>query len=378
MAASAAVHRMEAREEKLMTVTELSSNEQATNAFAERIFAASTAALELGSIHLGLKLGLYDALHAGPLTAAELSHAAGVHERYAREWLEQQAAAGVLTVASQEGTEGTYALPEAHRPVLLEPEHPAYVGALAHFHAGVSRVLAEVVQAYRSGGGVAYAQYGADTRAGIALVNRPMFTNDLPDWLRAAVPQLAGRLAEHGGRVLDVACGVGWSSIALAHALPAATVDGVDLDTASIDEARDNAAEAGLGEQVSFRAEDAARLTNDHHYDLVTLFEGLHDMADPVGALAAIRSVLAADGMFLLAEENVAEEFVAPAGELERFLYGCSVLHCLPATMAEDPVDATGTCLRPSTLRQYAARAGFADIDTVPIEHDFWRFYLLK
>ncbi len=192
------------------------------------------------------------------------------------------------------------------------------------------------------------------------------------------MPALHARLlAEPGARVADVGCGTGWSSIAIARAYPLVRVDGFDLDPSSIAAATANARAAGLAERVHFVLADAARPSRDEGYDLVTAFEMVHDLARPVEALRAMRALLNPGGVVLVADERVADAFAAPADELDRFNYGWSILHCLPAARVESPSAATGTVMRASTLRDYARRAGFSEVEVLPIENDFWRFYRL-
>jgi 2-polyprenyl-3-methyl-5-hydroxy-6-metoxy-1,4-benzoquinol methylase len=177
--------------------------------------------------------------------------------------------------------------------------------------------------------------------------------------------------------VADVGCGTGWSSIALAEAYPKVRVDGFDVDDPSIATARQNAAKAGLQDRVTFAVRDAADPRLAGSYQLVTAFETIHDMANPVAALRAMRALVASGGAVLVADERVAETYAAPGDELERFMYGWSILHCLPVGMVAPPAVGTGTVMRPDTLRRYAREAGFSDIEVLQIEHDFWRFYRL-
>lgn len=176
--------------------------------------------------------------------------------------------------------------------------------------------------------------------------------------------------------MLDVACGVGWSSIALARAFPSLLVDAIDSDEASIADARRNAADAGLTDRVRFEVQDAVG-ESPTRYDAVFIFEALHDMAHPVPALASLREVLAPGGSVVVMDERVAESFTAPGDELERAFYAFSVLHCLPVGMSEPDSAGTGTVMRPDTVRRYAADAGYSRVDILPIEHDLFRFYHL-
>jgi 2-polyprenyl-3-methyl-5-hydroxy-6-metoxy-1,4-benzoquinol methylase len=208
-------------------------------------------------------------------------------------------------------------------------------------------------------------------------MNRTQYVNLLAsEWL-PAMRDVDERLRSGSARVADVACGTGWSSIAIAKAYPAAQVDGIDLDPASIMLARSAAATEGVGERVDFQVRDAADPALAHRYDLVTVFEAVHDMAKPVEALSAIRGMLADGGVALVADEKVADEFTAPGDDVERVMYGWSILHCLPVGRVEQPSAETGTAMRESTFRRYAEDAGFGSVEVLPIEHDFWRFYRL-
>jgi 2-polyprenyl-3-methyl-5-hydroxy-6-metoxy-1,4-benzoquinol methylase len=233
-----------------------------------------------------------------------------------------------------------------------------------------------VVEAFRNGGGVPYEAYGAEMRGAISSLNRPGFLKLVgPEWF-PAIPEMDRRLrSQPPARVADVGCGTGWSSIGIALAYPLVNVDGFDLDTASIDEARRNADTKGVADRVTFQVRDAADPSLAGTYDLVTAFETIHDMSDPVGALRAMRALTRDGGTVVIADEKVAEEFAAPGDELERFMYGFSAVHCLPVGMVDAGSAGTGTVMRPSRLRQYAREAGFEDLEILPIENDSWRFY---
>jgi ubiquinone/menaquinone biosynthesis C-methylase UbiE len=178
--------------------------------------------------------------------------------------------------------------------------------------------------------------------------------------------------------VADIGCGTGWSSIGMALAYPKIHVDGFDMDGASITDARKNAKQADLNERVRFETRDASDPALSGQYDLVTAFECIHDMADPVGALTNMRRLAGKSGSVIIMDERAGEHFSAAGNPIEHFLYGFSILGCLPAAMTESPSAATGTVMRPKTLRWYALKAGFCDVETLPIDNDFYRFYRLK
>jgi SAM-dependent methyltransferase len=353
---------------------------------AEEILTRMLSALEILTVEIGVRRGLYEALGAhGPLTPRELSRTAGIHARYAREWLEQQAVAGILTVsgpatsAPDDDYDRRFSLPAEHRRVLLDRDDPCYMAAGPQFIASIAATLPEVLEAFGTGGGVPYERYGEGTREGIAGLNRPMFQPEtLRSWV-ATLPDVHRRLTDGSGApVLDLGCGLGWSTIALAHAFPRARLTGIDLDAASVEQARRNASEAGLGDRIAFVNTDAAGAGLDGAVDLVTVFEALHDMADPVGALTSVRRLLTPSGAVLIADEQVSEDFTAPGPDLDRLNYAFSVLHCLPATRAEGAKVEAGTVLRPATVRGYAREAGYSSTEVLPVSHELWRFYRLS
>jgi 2-polyprenyl-3-methyl-5-hydroxy-6-metoxy-1,4-benzoquinol methylase len=350
------------------------------DAFVGRLFESGLRAGELMTVYLGDRLGLYRALAAGPATPAELASRAGTSERYTREWLEQQAVAGIVQVDDATAAEADrrYGLPAAHAEVLLERDSLNYLAPLARIVGSIAETLPALVSAYRTGGGVPWTAYGADGREAQADLNRPMYINLLgAEWL-PSVPDVHARLqADPPARVADIGCGAGWSSIAIATAYPKVQVDGFDSDEASISLAQQNSADAGVAFRVTFQTRDAADPALEGRYDLVTFFECVHDMARPVEALRTARSVLTEGGAVIIADERVAETFTAPGDDVERFMYMASTLVCLPAGLAEQPSAGTGTVMRPDTLRRYAAQAGFREVEILPIESPFWRFYRL-
>ncbi|MDP9484199.1 MAG: methyltransferase domain-containing protein [Actinomycetota bacterium] len=355
--------------------------EHQRDALVERLFESAIGMMEIVTVYLGDRLGLYRALaDHGPATPADLAARTGTHERYAREWLEQQASAGILNVdaADADAEARRYILPEAHAEALLDRDSLSYTTPITWQLVGVVRPLDALLEAFKTGGGVPYAQYGADMREGIAYANRAMFVNLMgTEWL-PAIPDVHERLRDDPpARVADVGCGTGWSSIAIARAYPKARVDGFDLDEESLAEARANAEAEGLADRVRFQVRDAADPDLSGRYDLAIAVECIHDMSRPVQALRAMRGLVGESGVALVVDERVGEGFAAPGDEIERLMYGFSVLHCLPVGMAEQPSAGTGTVMRPSTLRRYALEAGFSDAEILPIEHDLWRFYRL-
>jgi 2-polyprenyl-3-methyl-5-hydroxy-6-metoxy-1,4-benzoquinol methylase len=346
------------------------------DALAERLFLNAVGAFDLFSVYLGDRLGLYRTLaDRGPMTPAELAAAAGIRERYAREWLEQQAASELLDVEE----DGRFVLPDGHDEALLDVSSLSYAAPTARAVLASIRPMDALVDAFRSGGGVPYADYGDDLHEAQAAFTRPLFENLLgKEWL-ASVPEIHERLtSDPPALVADVACGQGRSSIELGRAYPKVRVDGIDSDRASIEAARRNLEGSGVEDRVEFHERNAADPGLAGRYDLVTIFEALHDMSYPVDVLKAARSLLAEGGLVFIADERTEETFTAPASETERLFYGFSVFHCLPVGMVGEGAAGTGTVMRPATVADYADRAGFSACEVLPIEHDFWRFYLLR
>ena len=221
-----------------------------------------------------------------------------------------------------------------------------------------------------------YSQYGRVFRDGQANINRPAFRHDLTQsWIAGSVPD-AHESLQSGGRVADIGWGAGWSTIALARAYPEAEVVGYDSDVASIEDAKANARAENV--EVAFRAVDGVALAAEGPFDLVVILEALHDMAKPVEVLASVRRSLVPGGVLLVADELVADRFHPNGDQLERMMYGWSVVHCLPASMAEPESAALGTVLRKSVLEQLAASAGFQSVETPDVDGGFFRIYVLR
>ena len=347
----------------------------------ERLFAASLGMGEVLTVYLGDTLGFYRTLdRVGPMSSPELAKEAGTFERLTREWLEQQAAAGILDVddVSADADARRYQLPPGHAEPLLDLDSPYSMAPLCKSFVAVSRVAPELVASFRSGAEVPWSSFGRDMIEAQGDFNRPWLVASLGTEYMPSIPDIHDRLlGEPGARVADVACGVGWAAISLARAYPNITVDGFDLDELSIEIASRNAEEAGVADRVRFEAKDAADPALEDRYDLALVVESIHDMSQPVAVLGAIRKMLKPGGTLIVADERTEDAFTAPATETERFFYAYSVLCCLPSAMDDPSSAATGTVMRRSTFERYAKDAGFDGVSIMPIEHDFLRFYRL-
>jgi len=366
-----------------MSTTISLNNEQVEqrDAFVERLLQSTSGVFDIFTVYIGNRLGLYKALAGnGSLNSVELAERTGTQERYIREWLEQQTIAGILEVedADTGPTTRRFRLPAAHAEVLVERESLNYLAPLSQLAVGVVSPITSVVDAFRTGGGVPLSAYGPDFREGQGGINRAMFLQELgQDWL-PAIPDVHARLqADPPARIADFGCGVGWSTIGMAQAYPKAQVDGYDLDEPSIELARNNLREANLNGRVNFHIKDAGDPALAGQYDLVTAFECIHDMSDPVSALRTMRRLVSEKGTVIIADERVGDTFTPTGNDVEWMMYGWSVLHCLPVGMADHPSVGTGTVMRTDTLRQYAREAGFREVEVLPIENFFFRIYRL-
>ena len=355
-------------------MTTITAPVHSSEALVERMFNASLAAFDLYGVYLGERLGLYSCLAKhGPQTAQELGENAGIDERYGREWLEQQAASAIL-----EHLDGRFSLPPAHAAVLADREDPNYFAPLARMIVAAGAQLPNLMSAFGTGDGIGWDAYGKDMIEGQAELNRPFFLHQLGKEILPSIPELHERLSMPGARVAEIGFGGGWASIAMAQAYPTVTVTGFDPDETSVEMATHNAQEAGLSGRVTFRGIDgAAAAATGERFDVVAAFECIHDLSNPVAVLESMRILAGETGAVLVMDERVPDTF---SGEdaVERFMYGFSLTTCLANGRAEHPSAATGTVMRAPTLERYAIAAGFTACEALPVENDFFRFYLLR
>ncbi|MGI9577227.1 MAG: class I SAM-dependent methyltransferase [Microthrixaceae bacterium] len=346
---------------------------------AERIFGSLLGAFEIQAVYLGDRLGWYeDIVTNGPVGSAQLAERTASSERYAREWLEQQAATGYLVCDNPADPveQRRFRIEPGAAEALTDSESLAFMGPFARFSAGLGKHIDALAEAYRTGGGVSWAELGEDPREAQAAANRPLFLGPLGREFLPSIREVDAALA-HGGKVADIGCGFGWSTVGVAEAYPAVKADGFDIDSPSIDAARRIAEDRGLADRLSFHDLDAAEAPGEGTYDLVTAFECIHDMGDPVSVLAAMKRLVSDEGTVIVMDERVGDSFVGAADEVEQLFYGFSLMCCLADGLSHDHSVGTGTVMRADTLETYARAAGFESVEVLDIEHDFFRFYRL-
>lgn len=373
-----------------MTITEMpqhtdtahldgAPSDEAIETFADKVFGDLLGAMSAYATTIGVDLGWYQALaDADALTSSELAAATDTDERYAREWLEQQTISGYLSVADADAhhADRRFSIAPEAAEILTDRSSLSYMAPFPGFVSSFGRNLDKLIEAYRTGAGLGWHEHGDGARCGQAEANRPMFLNLLAQEYLASIPSVDAALRA-GGRVADVGCGLGWSSIGIAQGYPDAQVDGYDIDAPSVEMARVHAAEAGVADRARFHTVDVGDL-DSADYDLVLALECVHDMSDPVSVLAAIRSMVSSDGTVIVMDERVGECFTGEPDPVEQLMYGFSLLCCLPDGRNAPESVATGTVMRPATLERYAIEAGFSGIEILPIDNDFFRFYQLS
>ncbi|SDO81579.1 ArsR family transcriptional regulator [Actinacidiphila guanduensis] len=322
--------------------------------FLEQVVTDGAAAMAGLCTSLGDRLGIYRAMAgAGPLSSAELAERTGLSERYVREWLASQVAGGYV-VHHRDGDR--YELPDAHAAVLADPDAPTYAAGMFTMLQALYGTEDRLMDAFRTGGGVAWGEHGSALFEGTAKFFRPGYAASLvPEWL-TAVDGMVERL-EGGAEVADIGCGYGWSTMLMAQAFPASHFHGFDYHRPSVEAARRIAAEQGLADRVEFDVATAQDYPGDR-YDLVTFFDCLHDMSDPGAALRHTAQAMAEDGTCMLVEPNASAQVEENANPIGRGLTAASVAVCLPAAMAEPGPEALGNHAGEDAVRRIAAEAG--------------------
>ena len=313
------------------------------------------ATLNAALVVMGDKLGLYRALAgAGPLTPEELAARTGTAERYVREWLNAQAAGGYVEYGPEDGT---YELPPEQAVALTDDSSPAYLPGFFQIALGSVLDSPRITESARSGAGLGWHEHVHDVHEGCERFFRPGYNAHLVATWLPALDGVVEKL-ERGGRVADLGCGHGASTILMAQAFPESTFVGSDYHAGSIETARTRAEAAGVGDRVTFEAVPAAGHPGGE-YDLVTMFDCLHDMGDPVGAARAVRDLLAPDGTWMIVEPAAGDRVEDNLNPVGRAYYGFSTLLCTPASLSQDVGLALGAQAGEARIREVVESAGF-------------------
>jgi ubiquinone/menaquinone biosynthesis C-methylase UbiE len=324
------------------------------NDFLGRFVGDLGATIAAGSVVVGDRLGLYRGLAASPANAEELANRTNTDPRYVAEWLRGQAAGGYI---EYDAATASYSMTEEQAFALTNPDGAVYMPGAFQLALGTLRAEPRIVEAFRNGAGMGWHEHDEGVFDGCERFFRPGYiANLVSSWL----PSLEGveEKLHAGGKVADVGCGHGASSVLIAEAYPGATVFGSDYHQGSIDSARKRASDAGVGERVSFEAAKAQTFSGKN-YDLVTTFDCLHDMGDPVGAAQHIRSTLAPDGTWMIVEPAAQDTVAGNLNPVGRVYYSFSTFLCVPNALSQSGGYALGAQAGEAAIRRIATDAGF-------------------
>ena len=323
-------------------------------AFLGKFVADLGAAGAAGSVVIGHRLGLYAALAEAPATPEQLAERTECHPRYLAEWLRGQAAGGYV---GYDPTSGEFSMTEEQAFCLADPSGPVYLPAAFLITLGMLRAEPQITEAFRTGAGFGWHEHDEDVFLGCEGFFRPGYVaNLLPNW----IPALEGVQAKltAGAKVADIGCGLGASSVILAEAFPRTRVIGSDYHDESIELARKRAADAGVADRVSFEVASAQTFSGAN-YDLVTSFDCLHDMGDPVGAARHIREALAPDGTWLVVEPFAGDRVEDNLNPVGRLYYAASTFLCVPNGLSQPGGYSLGAQAGEAAIRQVVTDAGF-------------------
>jgi 2-polyprenyl-3-methyl-5-hydroxy-6-metoxy-1,4-benzoquinol methylase len=333
-------------------------DEERLNALLGQAVVEFGATVNAALVVIGDRLGLYRELAAGgPLTSAELASRTGTSERYVREWLGAQAASGWVDY----GAAGDrYSMSAEQALMFADPGSPAFVAGAFQFALGSADAREHIAESFVTGTGFGWHEHEHDVFAGCRRFFEPGYRANI---VQAWIPALEGihdRLTA-GGRVADVGCGHGVSSIVIAEGYPAATVHGTDAHDGSIAEARRLATQAGVADRVTFATQPADALL-PAGYDLVTSFDCLHDMGDPVGAARQVRAALAPHGAWMIVEPRAGDSVQENLNPVGRAYYAFSTLLCTPSSLSQEVGLALGAQAGEARLRAVIESAGFTSV----------------
>ena len=347
-------------------------DKQRSNAFMLKLVGDVATTLAATLLLVGDRTGLFRAMAgAGPLRAAELAERAGIAPRYADEWLATMAGAGYV---DYDAATQRFTLPDEHALFLTDPSSEFYLGGLFSGLPAMAAMVPQLAEAFRTGGGIAFTEFGAELPLALAAMNRSVYEQRLVKTWLPTLPGVVERL-QAGGRALDIGCGLGVVPIALARAFPQAQVSGLDVDARSLELARAEARAAGVA--VDFLQHGVEDLPADARWDLVSTFDVVHDLPDPEGALRRIRRALTPGGTYLMVEPKVGEALEHDLhNPFARMLYGISCLHCVPQSLALGG-PGLGACWGERRARALAADAGFTRFERLDIRSPALAFYAL-
>jgi SAM-dependent methyltransferase len=324
------------------------------NAFIGQFVTDLGAAVHTGMVVIGEKLGLYKALATGPMTSAELAAKTDTDERYLREWLASQAAGGYIMY---DAASNTFSLTEEQAFTLAKEDSPAYLPGAFELALGSLAAVPRIADSFRSGAGMGWHEHADGVFHGCEKFFRPGYAANLVSSWIPALTDVKAKL-ETGARVADVGCGKGASTLLMAKAFPKSRFFGFDYHDKSIEGARESAKHEGLADRVTFEVSKAKEFPGKE-YDLVAVFDCLHDMGDPVGAAKHVRQSLAKDGTWMIVEPFAKDELKDNLNPVGRVYYSFSTLLCTPCSRSQEVGLCLGAQAGEARIREVVSFAGF-------------------
>lgn len=363
-------------EKKIKGTDNVNLDESKTNTFLEKVFGDVTGAYTTLMCCIGDKLNLFKKLESrGPSTSIELAKIADVNERYVREWLYVMASAGYI---SYNPKTQKFHLPAEHTPILTQEGGPIFLAGIYQQFLAEIKNAQKLIQKFKDGGGIPLDEFDKDEFIGLERMTASWFDNLLlTEWIPAA-PEVKSNL-EKGIDVADIGCGRGRAIIKMAQAFPNSRFVGYDAVASVIEYANSQALALGLQDRVTFKKLDVEEgIPEEKRYDLITAFDVIHDLADPISALKSIYKALKPDGTYLWLEINSKDKPEDNFGQIGTLLYAMSVVYCMTTSLAEKGLGLGTLGMSPSKVKEYCNKVGFSHVRKLPVDNPFNVLYQVK
>ncbi|MBY4635720.1 methyltransferase domain-containing protein [Sphingopyxis sp. XHP0097] len=333
-------------------------NEEKLHAFVGKMLGDLGGAMSVPTARIGFRLGLFDELAKGAASAGELAERAGnLHERYVREWALAQAANGYI---DYDAATDRFSLSPEQAMVFVDPDSPVYLAGAFEMVAATIEAEPKVEQCFRKGTGVRWGDHAGCLFCATGAFFRPGYVNHIvQDWI-PALDGMEARLKE-GAKVADVGCGVGFSTLLMADAYPDSEFVGYDFHGPSIEEARRHAEGHGYGERVRFEVATAKDIAEED-FDLITMYDCLHDMGDPRGCASHMRRILAKDGVWMIVEPMAGDTPADNMNPVGRLYYNASTMICVPTSLDQEVGEGLGAQAGETKLSQVIREGGFSEV----------------
>jgi SAM-dependent methyltransferase len=339
-----------------------------TKRVADQVFRDMAGAMTAGMVYVGTRTGLFRAMQGkGAMRLEDVVGASGLQPRYVEEWLKGMASAGYLDYDPQAAA---YTLSDEHAWFLASDGTDHFAGGMFEMVPVLMRAAPKVAEAFAAGGGVRFEDFGPECVTALDLINRGQYEHRFVDYWLQSLPEVVARL-QAGGRMLDVGCGSGHVCLAFARAFPNAGITGIDPDAESIRRAR------ALSSAIDFQVATTAEVQRGEGFDLITLCDCIHDLAEPVKTLREVRALLKPDGTLFAVEPKAADRLEDNRHPVATMFYGFSIFHCMTQSLARGG-PGLGTCMGPGIAEKLLREAGFARFEILPLKSQVNLFYAAR